>query len=99
LELERRLKFPREMFSIIRSAFPDLHATMEDIIAEEDKVAIRYSVRGTHRGEFMGMAPTGKHFTISGIEILRFAGGKAVEHWGVTDQLAMMQQLGALPPM
>lgn len=80
------------------NAFPDVHATIEDLIAEGDKVVARYSFAGTHRGEFLGLAPTGKQFTITGIDIVRVAGGKIVEHWEVMDQMGMMQQLGLVPP-
>ena len=79
------------------NVFPDLTFSAEDMIAEGDKVAVRFTMRGTHKGEFMGVPATGKQFEVSGIDIVRFAGGKAVEHWGVTDTMAMMQQLGAVP--
>ena len=87
----------KQFLSIFRAAFPDLRMSAEDVIAEGDRAAVRYTMTGTHRGEFMGMAPTGKQITVAGIEIIRVAGGKAVEHWGVTDQMAMLQQLGAIP--
>lgn len=83
----------------LRAAFPDLHMTMEDIIAEGDKVVIRYTARGTHKGEFQGLAPTGKRVAWAGINIYRVAGGKAVETWKLGDNLGLMQQLGVIPPM
>ena len=87
----------KQFFALMRSAFPDLRMEVHDIIAEGDKVVTRVTIRGTHRGEFMGIAPTGKQINVATVDIVRFANGKVVEHWGVTDQLAMMQQLGAIP--
>jgi len=87
----------KQMVQMFRGAFPDLRITIEDLIAEGDRVVGRMTTSGTHRGEFMGLAPTGKRFTISEIHILRFANGKILEHWGVADDLGMMQQLGAVP--
>ena len=87
----------RQWFSTLRSAFPDLRINAEDIIAEGDKVVARYSVTGTHQGEFWGIGPTGKQVTFSGIDIVRVADGKLVEHWGEIDALGLMQQLGAIP--
>jgi predicted ester cyclase len=78
------------------AAFADVHCTIDDIVAERDKVVIRWTWRLTHtKGEYMGIAPTGKRVTMTGISILRIAGGKIVEEWGNTDDLGMMQQLGA----
>ena len=81
-----------------RAAFPDLHVTIDDQIAEGDKVVTRYTMRGTHQGAFMGLPPTGKHMAVSGIQIERVVQGQIVEHWRKSDDLGMMQQLGALPP-
>jgi len=86
-----------ELFTMIRAAFPDLRITAEDMVAEGDKVVCRGTFSGTHKGEFTGIAPTGKQITVGIIEILRIAGGKMVEHWNVVDSLGMMQQLGAVP--
>ena len=83
---------------VMRSAFPDMHIAIDDTIADGDKVVVRGTFSGTHEGEFMGMPPTGKSFSVSVIDIGRFAGGKAVEHWGLTDAMAMMEQLGLGPP-
>ena len=80
-----------------QSAFPDLKFIVEDQIAEGDKVAIRWTGTGTHRGEFMGVAPTGKVVTSTGITVSRIASGKIVESWTNMDILGMMQQLGAIP--
>jgi predicted ester cyclase len=78
-------------------AFPDLSFTVEDMIASEDKVVARWTARGTHKGAYMGIAPTGKSFKMSGIGIARFVKGKAMEGWGVQDTLGLMQQLGIIP--
>ena len=88
----------KQINTMMRAAFPDIHATVEDIIAEGDKVAVRATWTGTHKGEFMGMPPTGKSFKISAIDVMRIGDdGKALEHWGSTDMLGMMQQLGVIP--
>jgi predicted ester cyclase len=79
------------------TAFPDLHFTVEDMIAEGDKVVSRFTVSGTHQGEFMGIPPTGKQVTATGIEIIRIAGSKFVEHWMELDALGLLQQLGVIP--
>ncbi len=79
------------------TAFPDLHFTLEDVVGEGDKVACRYTARGTHKGELQGIAPTGKAMTTTGIGILRFASGKWAEGWLDFDALGMMQQIGAIP--
>ena len=87
----------KQLFTMFRNAFPDLRIDAQDVIAEGDKVVARVIMSGTHRGEYMGMAPTGKTFNISAIDIVRFANGKVAEHWGTTDTAAMMEQLGAIP--
>jgi steroid delta-isomerase-like uncharacterized protein len=83
--------------TLLRSAFPDFKATLEDIVAEGDRVVIRQTWSGTHQGEFMGVPPTGRTVSFGVIDILRVAGGKCQEHWGQMDTMALMQQLGALP--
>jgi steroid delta-isomerase-like uncharacterized protein len=80
--------------TMLRAAFPDLHATIEDQVAEGDRVVQRVTTHGTMSGDFQGMPASGKEATWSGIHIIRFADGKAVEHWGVVDQLGMLAQLG-----
>jgi steroid delta-isomerase-like uncharacterized protein len=85
--------------SMILTAYPDLHMTIEDMIAEGDILAERVTIRGTHKGDFMGIPPTGKQMTITAIYIGRFANGKGVEVWANTDDLGAMQQLGVIPPM
>ncbi len=79
------------------SAFPDVQITLEDLIAEGDKVVARWTGRGTHRGEFMGTPATNKQVTLAGIDIYRYAGGKRVETWRQLDYLGLMQQLGRVP--
>ena len=81
------------------AAFPDAQFTIEDLIAEGDKVAARATLRGTHRGEFMGIAPTGKHVTLTSISINRIEEGKMAEMWDNSDVLGLLQQLGAVPQM
>jgi len=78
-------------------AFPDLRLTVEDIFSSEYMVAARVSFRGTHRGEFQGIPPTGKEVAFSSIEIDRMEDGKVAEHWFEMDLLGLMGQLGALP--
>jgi predicted ester cyclase len=89
----------KQFITMIRTAFPDMRATVEDMVAVGDEVAHRATMRGTHKGEFMGIAPTGKQVTISAIAISRFAGGKEVEVWVNLDMLGMMQQMGIALPM
>ena len=89
----------KQLITMFRTAFPDMRVTVEDMVAEGDKVVSRITGRGTHKGEFMGIAATGKQVTYTGILIVRFAGGKEVEVWGCSDLLGMMQQLGVVPPI
>ena len=88
----------RLFFNMLFTAFPDLHATIEDIIAEGDKVVDRMTCEGTHQGMFMGASPTGKHVKWSFIDINRIVDGKVVEHWAEVDTMGIMQQLGLVPP-
>jgi steroid delta-isomerase-like uncharacterized protein len=85
----------KQAVTSLRTAFPDLEFTIEDQVAEGDKVASRYSVRGTHKGEFLGAAPTGKTITWSAQVLQRVADGKVQESWLQWDQLAVLEQLGA----
>jgi steroid delta-isomerase-like uncharacterized protein len=87
----------KHFVTIFRAAFPDAQVTIEDLIAEGDKVVCRVTFHGTQQGEFMGIAPTGRPITFAVIDILRVADGKIVEHWGQTDNLGLLQQLGAIP--
>jgi steroid delta-isomerase-like uncharacterized protein len=83
----------------VRAAFPDGRVTIEDMIAEGDKVVTRYTSCGTHKGEFMGIPATGKKVALTGIVISRIAKGKIAEEWEEFDALGFMVQLGAIPPM
>ncbi len=87
----------KQGLSLFLTAFPDARFILEDLIAEGDRVVVRYTFRGTHTGNYMGIAPTGKQVTQTGITINRFANGKAVELWGNVDDLGLLQQLGAVP--
>jgi predicted ester cyclase len=87
----------KQLIAMFHRAFPDLRFTLEDQIAEGDRVVHRLSVVGTHRGEFMGIPPTGRRVSVTGVNINRFADGRVVEAWGFMDMLGLMQQLGAVP--
>lgn len=87
----------KQRIALLRAAFPDWHSTIEDMIAEGDKVVTRWRASGTHLGEFMGIAPTGKKMTTTGIYIDRVVNGKYVEHWSDWNALGALQQLGVLP--
>lgn len=88
----------RKMFySAMLAAFPDMQVQVEDVFAEGDKLVTRWSVRGTHQGEMMGIPPTGKQISVGGIAIDRFESGQSVEHWEVFNQMSLMQQLGVIP--
>lgn len=87
----------KQYFAMLHQAFPDLKFTIDDHIAEGDRVVTRWSARGTHKGEFQGIPPTGKEVTLSGIDIDRIAGGKIVECWMNLDELGLLQQLGVIP--
>lgn len=89
----------KQYISMLRLAFPDLDNHIEDQIAEGDKVVSRNTARGTHKGNFMGIAPTNKQMTTTAIVIDRFANGKIVETWVNIDMLGALQQLGVVPPM
>jgi steroid delta-isomerase-like uncharacterized protein len=89
----------KQFLSMYLTAFPDLHVTLEDIIAEGDIVVVRQTGHGIHQGDLMGIPPTGKQVTVTGINIARFANGKAVELWGNSDDLGLLQQLGVVPTM
>ena len=84
--------------TMYRTAFPDYACTVDDQIAEGDKVVTRWTVRGTHQGELMGIPPTGKQVTLPGVVIDRIANGQLVESWLQADALGMLQQLGAIQP-
>lgn len=87
----------KQFFAMLRSAFPDLRATIEDLIVEGDKVVARGIWSGSQTGDFMGVPPSGNSVTFGVIDIFRIAKGKVTEHWGQTDNLGLMQQIGAIP--
>ena len=87
----------RRNIATVREAFPDLQFTVEDQIAEGDRVVTRWTARGTHQSSFEGIPPTGKQAVVAGISISRIADGKFVESWTCLDQLGLLKQLGALP--
>lgn len=84
----------------LRAAFPDLQITIDDLLAAGDRVAFRGTARGTHQGPLLGLAPTGKPWTVTALEIVRIENGRFVEHWGGPDMLSLLLQLGAVvaPP-
>jgi steroid delta-isomerase-like uncharacterized protein len=81
---------------MFRNGMPDLRVVIQDMIAEGDKVAVRYTLEGTHEGEFFGIPPTGRRLSIKSIAVERVSEGRIREHWRVTDSLDMMQQLGVV---
>lgn len=81
----------------MRRAFPDLHFTIEEVVATPNAIAIRTTMTGTHAGDLFGIAPTHRRVTVAQIQIERVRGGRIVEHWRVTDELTLMRQLGAVP--
>jgi predicted ester cyclase len=89
----------KQAIATMLEGFPDLHITIEDMIAEGDKVVIRFTTHGTQQGTLGGIPPTGKQVAISTIEITRIAGDKIMEDWGLDDRLGMLQQLGLVPAM
>ena len=93
----RGLKDIKQFFSEMFDAFPDFHMTIDDLVAEGEKVVIRYTMTATHKREFMGIPATNKKVTGWVIQIDRFAGGKYVEAWERMDTLGFMQQLGVIP--
>ena len=87
----------REQFSrMFYKAFPDGQHTVDDLIAEGDKVAARLTARGTHEGEFQGISPTGKPICFTGMRVFRFINGKIAEEWANLDMLGLMQQIGVV---
>lgn len=87
----------RRKYELLRTGFPDLRFDVEDLLMDEDKVVARVSVSGTHSGPFMGQPPTGRHFSVTSINIFRIRSGQIVEHWGAFDQMGMLAQLHVFP--
>jgi steroid delta-isomerase-like uncharacterized protein len=86
----------RHYLRTMRQAFPDLHGTVGDEVVQGDKVVVRSTWQGTHAGHFLGIPPTGKRVSFDVIDIVRLQDGKVVEHWGLTDGLGLLQQLGVV---
>jgi steroid delta-isomerase-like uncharacterized protein len=95
-EDERGLEELKHYVGIYRNAFPDIQDIVEDIVAEGDKVVVRWMSSGTHQGEFMGVAPTGRHVTFTGMRLFRIADNKIVESWVNIDERGLQEQLGAV---
>jgi steroid delta-isomerase-like uncharacterized protein len=89
----------KQFVQIYRGAFPDLRLTINDQIAEGEEVVTRWTATGTHSGELMGIAPTNKRATVTGVDIDRYQGGKVVEAWASYDMLGLLQQLGVVPTL
>lgn len=87
----------RQFFSTLATAFPDAQIEPEHMVADDQHVSIAYTLTGTHQGEFMGVTATGKSINVRGVQIGRFESGQIVERWGSTDELGIMQQIGAEP--
>lgn len=86
----------KQIVRAIKSAFPDVQFRAEDVLADGDRVAARFTMKGTQRGEFMGVPATNKPIVVTGIDIVRFANGKAVEHWHEWSDMELLQQLGVM---
>ncbi len=86
----------KQLYAAYVSSFPDVHFTIEDIVTDEDKAAIRYTFNGTHHGDLKGIAPTGKSASVAGAVFFHFAEGKVIEQRGIWDSLDFMQQLGVV---
>jgi steroid delta-isomerase-like uncharacterized protein len=87
----------KQFIDDLHTASPDINTNIEDLVAEGDKVVVRVTVRGTHKGNLWGIPPTEKQIEVSGISIFRFDGGKVVERWNLTDNLLLLQQIGIIP--
>jgi steroid delta-isomerase-like uncharacterized protein len=87
----------KQCFRTLRSAFPDLHLTPEHMDATAEDIALAYTITGTHHGDFLGVAPTGKPISARGVQIARFEEGQLVERWGSSDELSILKQLGVMP--
>jgi predicted ester cyclase len=95
---ERGLEELKQYVIMYRTPFPDIRDTVEEVVAEGDKVVVRWTSRGIHQGEFMGVAPTGRHATFTGMRLFRIAEKKIAESWVNIDQLGLLEQLGIVTP-
>lgn len=93
------LQYVKELFASYRNAFPDLKITINDLIAEDDKVVCYTTFTGTNTGKLAGRNPTNRSVIMDQIDICRFRNGKVAEHWGISDSISMLTQLGHIPPM
>jgi len=84
----------KDFFGTLRAAFPDLELAPVTVVADDEHVAMAYTISGTHEGEFMGIAPTGERMSVRGCEIVKFRDAKVVERWGSSDEMGIMTQLG-----
>ena len=89
---------PSQLLGLHLNAFPDVKATVEDLLTDGDKVVALVNYRGTQQGTLRGISPTGKPITVMGINIFRIVNGKIEEHWGLADRLSALHQLGVVPP-
>ena len=89
----------RQAIADFTSAFPDCHVTYDDVLAEGDRVAVRLSCRATHKGEFMGVGPTGRAVAFGGLSIIRLSSGRIVEIWEIIDSPGLIRQIRAAPPL
>lgn len=85
------------VIAMMRAGFPDIQWTLEAMVAEADKVAARFTMRGTHRGAFFGVAPTGRAIAVQAMNLYRISGGQIIEEYGQPDMLGLLQQIGAAP--
>ena len=83
----------KRFFAMFRDAFPDIAVTIDELVADETRVAVATTITGTHNGELMGFAPTGRQVAVAGLDILRIDGGRIAEHRGLTDTVGLMRQL------
>ena len=83
--------------TMFREAFPDMQVSIEDVMEDDDRVAVRATMTGTHEGELMGVPPSGNRVRLEMIDIVRIEDGRCAEHWGAADNLSLMQQIGAIP--
>ena len=88
----------KQLIATLRTAFPDLHCTLEDEIIQGDKVAAHWTMQGTHKGLFLGNSPTNKPVVVQGLIYVRVENGQIIENWTMIDQLGVLQQLGLVPP-
>jgi steroid delta-isomerase-like uncharacterized protein len=95
--LQQGLAGHKAIVRLFRAAFPDSDWSIEDLVAERDRVVARTVFRGTHLGDFFGIPASGKRVEVQGVHVIRIADGKVAEHWGTNDDLGLMRQIGAIP--